>query len=56
METHTHLMDQMAFLPTLIPLVRVYREMPTLMMMSTGLWEMEQVIRKNKIYNSNVNI
>lgn len=56
METRTHLMVKMAFLPTLIPLVRVCREMPTLTTMSIGLWAREQVIRKTKIYNSNVNI
>lgn len=55
METPTHLMARMAFWPMLTPLVRVCREMPTLTMMSTGLWEKDQVIRHTKIYNSNTN-
>lgn len=43
METRIHLMVRMAFWPMLIPLVRVCREMPTSMTMSTGLWEQDQV-------------
>lgn len=56
METHTHLMVRMAFLPMLIHLVRACREMPTLMMMSTGLWEKEQVITKDTTPPSTINV
>lgn len=49
METLTHLTVRMASWPMLIPLVTVYKVMPILMTMSTGLWEKDQVITRVKI-------